>query len=860
MDAEHLKIFSLPAAAAVEQLGSSPQGLTSQQAADRLLQHGPNEIVQKKTVPLIKTVIGRYTNPLVAILLMAALVSAFTGNTVSAIIIILMVVLSVGLDYLQSHRSAKAIQQLRVRVANTATVMRDQQWLELPYHALVPGDIIHLSAGDLIPADVLLLEARDLHVQQSALTGESFPTEKQATPTIGLQNPTDAVNAVFAGSSIVSGIATGLVVATGKDTLFSAIAKSLRIAPPHTEFEKGIIHFGFFISKTIFFLVVFVFATSVFLHHGLLESLLFALALAVGLTPEFLPMITTVTLASGAMKMARHGVIVKNLESIQNLGSTDILCSDKTGTLTSGEMVLEQHLDPSGQPSEYVLLLAYVNALFESGVQNSLKTAILKKVSLNPLDAAILKHDHPDIQSYQKIDEIPFDFERRRSSVIVTNDNKTLLITKGAPEQVISICHTYVKDGECLPLTTADQDKCQELFNQLSNQGYRVLAVAYREVKQQPTYSVADEHELVLSGFLTFLDPPLEDVRSTIASLKKQGVNIKILTGDNELITAHICKAVGINNDNIVLGSELDHMTEPALIKVAEETSIFARVSPMQKQRIIAALRSSGHVVGFLGDGINDAPSLHIADVGISVSNAVDVAKEAATIILLKTHLNVLLSGILEGRKSFGNVMKYLMMGTSSNFGNMFSMAGAILFLPFLPMLPFQILLNNFLYDLAQVTIPTDRVDSDFIRKPHHWNIDIIRRFMIYIGPVSSLFDFLTFFVMLKVFHASETLFHTGWFVESLATQTLVIFIIRTAKNPFKSKPSAPLSITVLTIVAIGIFLPFSPLANPLGFVPLPLGYFLFLSGATLAYLMLVELIKKRLMWKWLKLYATSTT
>lgn len=855
MDDERLKIFSLSTQQALEKLGSSLQGLTTQQATVRVAKYGHNQIAQKRTQSLVMAVITRYANPLVAILLIAAIVSAFTGNIISAIIIILMVILSVGLDYLQSHRSLVAMQRLRTRVATTATVMRNQQRIELPYEELVPGDIIHLSAGDLVPADVLLLDSRDLHLQQAALTGESLPVEKQAlvlAAPANRQNLTDAINAAFVGSSVISGIATALVVATGNDTIFAEIAKSLSIAPPATEFEKGISRFGFFISKTILILVIFVFTVGIYLHHGLLESLLFALALAVGLTPEFLPMITTVTLASGAMKMSRHGVIVKNLASIQNLGSMDILCSDKTGTLTSGEMILEQHVDIDGTSSEYVMLHAYLNALFESGVENPITAAILSKIALNPLDIAILKHDHPDVQPYLKIDEIPFDFERRRSSVVVAKDDKKLLISKGAPENLMEICTHYEKDKKCFPLTTRQKTKCNELFNGLSAQGYRVLAIALREISDQPSYSADDEKDLILIGFLAFFDPPLEDTATTITSLKKEGVSIKILTGDNELVTRHICEKVGITVDKIILGHELEHMTEPALAKIAEESPIFARVSPMQKHRIITALRSRGHVVGFLGDGINDAPSLHIADVGISVSNAVDVAKEAATIILLKRHLSVLLDGITEGRTSFGNVIKYLLMGTSSNFGNMFSMAGAILFLPFLPMLPFQILLNNFLYDLAQITIPTDHVDPSFKRKPQHWDIGIIRRFMLYIGPISSIFDFLTFFVMLKLFHASEALFHTGWFVESLATQTLVIFVIRTTKSPWKSKPSLPLTMTVLTVVGIAVLLPFSPLANVLGFVPLPVRYFLFLISMTLCYLALVELMKKRLMWKWL--------
>ncbi|HVV69262.1 MAG TPA: magnesium-translocating P-type ATPase [Gammaproteobacteria bacterium] len=855
MDVTQSELFSLPHQQVLEKLSSSAQGLTAQQAEERLATYGKNIIIQKKATPLIANVMMRYANPLVAILLIAATISALTGNPISAAIIGLMVLLSIGLDYLQSHRSLVAMQRLQAQVATTATVMRNQAWLDLPYEQLVPGDILRLTAGNLIPADALLLSARDLHVQQAALTGESLPVEKDDKPaTAPLENITEAPNAVFAGSSVISGTATAVIIATGNKTVFAEIAKSLSIAPPHTEFEKGITRFGFFISKTILFLVIFVFAASVYFKHPLLESLLFAIALAVGLTPEFLPMITTVTLATGAMKMSHHGVIVKNLAAIQNLGSMDILCSDKTGTLTSGEMVLEQYIDLEGKQNEYVMLLAYLNAFFESGIQNPITTAILNKVALNPLDAAILQHAHPDIQPYTKIDEVPFDFERRRSSVVVDHNGEKLLITKGAPEQLLTLCTSYQTNDLPLPLDQSAITKFNTLLQKLSQQGYRTLAVTMRKMPNQSVYSALDETDLLLVGLLAFLDPPLKDVKATINHLKAEGVRMKILTGDNELVTQHICEQVGMVVDRIILGHELEHITEPALAKVAEEVEVFARVSPMQKQRIIAALRANGHVVGFLGDGINDAPSLHIADVGISVANAVDVAKTSASIILLKHRLKVILNGIVEGRKSFGNVMKYLMMGTSSNFGNMFSMAGAILFLPFLPMLPFQILLNNFLYDLAQVTIPTDHVEPSFTRKPQHWNIDIIRRFMLYIGPISSIFDFLTFFVMLSVFHASAVLFHTGWFVESLATQTLVIFVIRTAKNPFKSKPSLPLAITVIAVVTIAVLLPFSPLAKVLGFVALPWGYFLFLISATASYLLLVEFIKKRLMWKWLQI------
>lgn len=838
---------------ALETLQSSEKGLTTNEAAIRFVKYGTNDISQKPYRSLILEAISHSTNPLVAILIIAALISAFTGNKVNASIIITMVLVSIILDYFQSHRSLLAAKRLQTQVAATANVLRENQWCEILCSQLVPGDIIHLVAGDRVPADCLLLQAKDLHVQQAALTGESLPVEKEAiTPAIAPKNPAEAANAIFSGSSVVSGSATAIVVSTGQETLFGEIAQSLTTAPPRTEFEKGILHFGLFIMKTVVFLVLFVFLMNIYLKHSALESLLFAIALAVGLTPEFLPMITTVTLASGAVRMSKQKVIVKNLAAIQNFGSIDILCSDKTGTITTGEMALEQHIDLAGKESEYVMLLAYLNSLYGTGIKNPIDTAILKKTDINPLDAAILQHDHPNIQLYIKIDEIPFDFERRCSSVVVDKSGTHLLITKGAPEYVFKLCTQYERDNSIELLDDQIFLEYKKIFESLSQQGYRVLAIAYKAIKiQQSTYSAIDEKELILLGFLAFIDPPLPDAADMISEMHREGVNIKILTGDNEWVARHICQQVGLDVEQIILGDELEHITHPALGKIAETTQIFARVSPSQKQRIINTLRSRGHVVGYIGDGINDAPSLHTADVGISVSTAVDVARDAADIILLERNLSVLLKGIIEGRKSFGNVMKYLMMGTSSNFGNMLSMALAVAFLPFLPMLPTQILLNNLLYDFAQIAIPTDYVDKSFTHKPRHWNIDIIRRFMFYIGPISSIFDFLTFFVMLKIFHASEALFQTGWFVESLATQTLVIFVIRTAKNPWQSRPSIYLTLGVLIIVSIGIILPFSPLAKLLGFVPLPLSYFAFLAGATLSYLALVEVIKKRLLWQW---------
>jgi Mg2+-importing ATPase len=822
-------------------------GLSTTEARLRLSKIGPNEPVSSRRTSGLVQILFLFVNPLAIILLVASAVSAAVGEILNASIIALMVLLSAALNFVQTYRSQRAVDRIRKEVAPTATVLRDGNWTEIPRSELVPGDVIRLTAGDLVPADAWLLKVRDLHVQQAALTGESLPVEKEALDLQPISQDTSDVHKVFLGTSVVSGTGTALVMATGKNTAFGDIATRLATKPPETEFERGTRQFGLLIMKTTILLVLFVLLVSVVLHHNFLESLLFAIALAVGLTPEFLPMITTVTLGQGAVHMARKKVIVKHLEAMQNFGSIDILCSDKTGTLTSGEMALDQHLDPFGTPSERVFLLAYLNSLHETGVNNPLDQAIRQR-SGNPLDAAVLQHDHPDIHAYRKIDEIPFDFERRRVSIVVEDENKRLLITKGAPESVLPVCSAYELNGQRYSLDADSRVRSEATYRELCANGFRMLAVAYSEVPQQDVYRANDEKGLVLAGFLTFYDPPLESAKVALRDLGRDGIQVKILTGDNELVTQHICSQVGLDVGRIILGNELERMTDTALAHVVEQTSVFARVSPAQKNRIILALKRRSHVVGYLGDGINDAPSLHAADVGISVASAVDVAKDAADFILLERSLNVLHDGIIEGRKAFGNVMKYLLMGTSSNFGNMFSMAVASLFLPFLPMLPTQILLNNFLYDLAQVTIPSDHVDRTFILKPQRWNVNMIRDFMIYIGPLSSIYDFLTFFALLKVFNASEQLFHTGWFVESLATQTLVIFIIRTAGNPFRSRPSLALTATTMAVVIAGIVLPFTSLGKIVGFTPLPVAFFLFLAGATVTYLLLVEVVKRKLM------------
>jgi Mg2+-importing ATPase len=816
-------------------LHASPGGLTSAEARRRFGEVGPNEPGRAPRTAGLVQILLLLANPLVIILLIASAASAILGERINASLIVVMVALSVALNFVQTYRSHRVAERLRDAVAPTATALRDGAWSEIRRRDVVPGDVVRLAAGDRVPADARLLEARDLHVQQAALTGESMPAEKDAADLeVAPRQPVEARNVVFLGTSVVSGTATALVVATGPATSFGDIAARLSTRPPETEFERGTRQFALLITRTVFFLVLFVLLAGALLHHAFLESLLFAVALAVGLTPEFLPMISAVTLSRGAAHMARHKVIVKHLEAIENFGSMDVLCSDKTGTLTSGAMVLDRHLDPLGQVSERPLALACLNSAHQTGIKS-------------PLDEAILKRGGA-ADGYRKIDEIPFDFERRRLSVVVENGEGRLLITKGAPEGVLACCTAYEAGDRPAPLDETLRARCETTYRELSAQGARVLAVAYAPAPPQAAYSARDERALVLAGFVTFFDPPMEGVAETLRALRRDGVAVKILSGDNELVVRHVCGQVGLDSARVVAGDEITRMTDGALAAVAEQTTVFARVSPAQKNRIILALKSRHHVVGFLGDGINDAPSLHTADVGVSVAAAVDVAKDAADIILLERDLSVLHAAILEGRRAFGNVMKYLLMGTSSNFGNMFSMAGAFLFLPFLPMLPTQILLNNFLYDLAQITIPTDNVDDAFIQTPQRWDIAIIQRFMVVIGPISSLYDFLTFGVLLWVFRASEGLFQTGWFVESLATQTLVLFVIRTAGNPLRSRPSLPLAITTVLVVLTGVILPFTPLAATLGFVPLPAAYFVFLGGVTLTYLLLVEVVKRRLM------------
>ena len=815
-------------------LEATPAGLTSDEAKQRLRLHGPNSLVaESRFAPLIGF-LRFFANPLVLILLAASAISIVLGDHVVGAIIIAIVLLSVVVNFYMEFQARHAVEDIRKQVATTAAVLRDGREQELPVAALVPGDIVRLNAGDLAPADARLLDSKDLHVRESALTGESLPVDKAAGDLpAGQHTIADASNSLFLGTAVQTGIGTAVIVRTGKDTAFGAIAQRLAMRPPETEFGRGIRHFGMMITRVMMLLVLFVLLVNIVLHRPLLESFLFSVALAVGMTPEMMPMIITISLAQGARRMARKKVLVKQLTAIEDFGSVEILCSDKTGTLTEGEIALDRHVDVQGRDSDDVLRFVYLNSYFQAGIKS-------------PLDDAILKYQRPAITEYEKVDEIPFDFNRKRLSVVVRHGGEDLLITKGEAESMFAICATVTIDGVPQPFDESRRAQATEILKKLSADGYRALGVAFRKVEKQDAYAVAAEQDMTLAGFAAFLDPPKEGIVAVLEALKKNGVSVVIMTGDNQYVTQKVAHDVGLAADRMVTGSQVDTMDDAALAYQAEHGAIFARVSPEQKNRVILGLKARGHVVGYIGDGINDAPSLHTADVGISVMNGVDVAKDAAKIILLEKDLAVLNEGVMEGRRCFANIMKYIIMGTSSNFGNMFSMAAASLFLKFLPMLPTQILLNNFLYDTSQIAVPGDNVDPALLHKPKRWQIGFIRQFMTIIGPISSIYDFLTFGVLLWWFHAATNapLFRTGWFVESLATQTLVVFVIRTAGSPFRSRPSGQLLFSVAAVSVLGAVLPYTPLGPLLGFTPIPLSLLGAISLLALTYLILVQAVK----------------
>jgi P-type Mg2+ transporter len=823
-------------------LRTSLGGLTEAEAEEREHTAGPNEVAQERKQGWIVRVLKIIRNPLVILLSILSTISFLTGDARAGTVMAIMVLLSVGLRFWQEARADAAAEKLKAMIHVTATVVRDGAAREIPLRDLVPGDIVKLAAGDMIPGDVRLLSSKDVFVSQGSLTGESLPVEKFCEPETKEEiSPTELKNICFMGTSVESGTATAVVVITGVHTYLGSMARSITGERAETSFDQGLNRFTWLMMQFMAVMVPLVFLINGFTKHDWKGAFFFALAVAVGLTPEMLPMIVSVCLSNGALAMSRKKVIVKRLNSIQNFGGMDVLCTDKTGTLTEDRVVLMRHCDVAGRESDDVLLDGYLISYFQTGLKNLLDRAILDSPEF---------HGKTIVETYKKLDEIPFDFTRRMMSVLVQDaQGKAILLTKGAPEEVFLHCAEFELDGKLSPMAPDRVVELKQEYDSLSDDGFRVLAVATKELPGKQICAKNDERGLVLRGYVAFLDPPKETAARALAALHKHGVAVKILTGDNHLVSRKVCKDVGLSADPMLLGGEVEKMSDAELAESAEKAVLFARLSPAHKERVIRVLRSKGHVVGFMGDGINDAPALRAADVGISVDTATDIAKESADLILLEKDLTVLEEGVIEGRKVFANIVKYIRMGASSNFGNMFSVLGASAFLPFLPMAPIQVLTNNLLYDFSQVPIPADAVDEEQVARPRPWNIGEIKRFILFIGPISSIFDYTTFFVMLYVFKCWDpsraSLFQTGWFVESLMTQTLIIHVIRTNKIPFlQSRASWALTATTACIMALGVWLPYSPVASSLGFTRLPPLYWPILMLTLLGYMALTQVIK----------------
>ena len=845
-----MDLCTLPAEEALQRFGVTENGLSDEQVETARREYGSNILSHRKEAGIVMELLQRCRNPLVIQLLVICVVSLLMGDVRAATVVGAMVLLSVVLAYVQEHRSSKAVEKLNAMVQTNSLVMRAGKEYDIPIAEIVPGEVVILQAGALIPADLRLISAKDFFVSQSSLTGESMPVEKHVEPVdVTGRGVIELQNACFQGSNVVSGAARGVVVNTGSRTHFGSIAEKLSGQRSQTSFDKGIAGFTWLMIRFMVVMVAIVFLIVGVTKHDWAEALLFALSVAVGLTPEMLPMIVTVNLSKGAMAMSKKKVIVKRLNSIQNFGAIDILCTDKTGTLTQDRVILEKAVDVTNRDSDDVLRYAYMNSYYQTGLRNL-------------LDRSVLSHSDLDVErGCKKVDEIPFDFQRKRMSVAVDYEGDHVLICKGAVEDIYKACTHYQIDEEIHLMIDLIKDDLLEEYEELSRDGYRVLGIAYREFPQsKQVFSVADESDLILLGYIAFLDPPKGSAAKALASLKQFGVATKILTGDNALVTRKICRDVGLDDQEVITGDRLLGLDETQLGELAEKNDVFARLSPSQKENIITALQKRGHVVGYMGDGINDALSMRAADVGISVDTAVDVAKESADIILLEKSLLVLEDGIIEGRKVFGNIIKYVRMGASSNFGNMFSVVGGSYFLPFLPMAPIQILLNNLLYDASQVGIPADHVDEEYLKTPRKWNIENIRRFMVFIGPMSSIFDYATFFLMLYFFncklysHAAtspemktyyESLFHTGWFVESILTQTLIVHIIRTNRIPFFQSIASPfLLLTTIIVMVTGAALPYLPIGSYFGFVPLPASFWIWIAGFLLCYSVLTHSVK----------------
>lgn len=827
--------------ALLKRLNTSIGGLTEEEAEIRLEEHGYNQMDSEKKKSLFHKLMANLKNPLVILLAVLSLISYITGDAMAAIVMLSMVLLGVVLKFVEEMKADESAEKLKLMVSTTATVIRDGVQKEIELKNVVIGDIIHLSSGDMIPADIQLLSSKDLFVNQSSLTGESLPVEKNVVEG-NWDSPLENPNLCFMGTNVESGTAKAVVLETGMRTYFGKLSSSVTGEREMTSFDKGVNKFTWLMIKLIFVMAPIVFLINGITKGNWFEAFLFGIAVAVGLTPEMLPMIVTVNLSKGALAMSKKKVIVKKLNAIQNFGAMDVLCTDKTGTITIGKVVLEKYQNIYGHDSERVLKYGFINSFYQTGLRNM-------------MDSAILEHkddgeDYFNIEKkYEKIDEIPFDFIRKRMSVVVRNKRmEDVLICKGAVEEVLSLCSKFETKESTETFTDKSSYKIDSMVKKLNEEGFRVIAIAYRIFKDyKKEYTVNDESELTLLGFMAFLDPPKETSKEAIAKFHQYNVDVKILTGDNDIVTKKICEEVDLPVEKILLGSEIEKMTDEELGIIAEKTSVFAKLSPMDKERIIRALQKRDHVVGFMGDGINDAPALKAADVGISVDTAVDIAKESSDIILLENNLLVLEEGVLEGRRVFGNIIKYIKMTASSNFGNMFSVIGASIFVPFLPMMPIQVLTNNLLYDISQTAIPTDSVDEEWIIKPRKWDVEEIKKFITHIGPISSIFDYTTFFIMLYVFKSfnNAALFQTGWFLESLFTQTLIIHVIRTNKIPFiQSKASKSLILTSILIALSGVLIVNSPLRHAFGFVKLPALYYPILLLTLFCYVILTQIVK----------------
>ena len=824
--------WNLSAADLLKLLESVKEGLTSSEAKKRLALYGANLLKPPKRSDVLTLLISQFKSPIILILFFATGLSFFLHDAVDAIIILSIVLVSGLLGFWQERGASNAIEKLLSIVQIKAAVLRDGISIEIPVEQIVPGDIVILNAGDIIPGDGLVQDSKDLFVDEAMLTGETFPVEKEVA-VLPQDTPLgQRTNALWMGTHVVSGSATQLIVRTGRETEFGKVSDRLKLRPQETEFEHGIRRFGYFLMEVTLMLVVTIFAINVYLARPVLDSFLFSLALAVGLTPQLLPAIISINLSHGAKRMAEKKVIVKRLASIENFGSMNIICSDKTGTLTEGTVQLQSAFNVDGTPSEKVLLYAYLNAFYQKGFTN-------------PIDEAIRSYRKLDLAGYQKIDEIPYDFLRKRLSILVSHDNSNLMVTKGALVNVLAVCTTVeTADGTIADIATV-QEKIQQHFEEFSNKGFRTLGVAYKKMGTESHISKDHEKGMTFSGFLVLFDPPKPNIIETITNLKNLGVSLKVITGDNHLVAANVSQQMGLKNTKILTGPDISHMSDAALLKSVGSVDVFAEIEPNQKERIIIALKKAGNVVGYMGDGINDASAIHAADVGISVDSAVDVAKDAADIVLLEKDLGVLVQGVREGRATFANTLKYVFMATSANFGNMFSMAGVSLLVPFLPLLPKQILLTNLMTDFPEMTIATDSVDKEMIDYPRQWDIKAIRKFMITFGIVSSVFDYLTFGLLLLVLHATEVQFRTGWFLESVVSASLIVLVIRSRKPSYKSKPGKYLLLATISIVVITLILPYTPLAGIFGFSPLPVPFLLFIGVIIVLYIFTAEVVKK---------------